>query len=82
MWAVMMAAMMLPSALPMALAFVELSARTGEHARARQLRGRLPAGVVSFSVAATALQWVLQAVGWLDPMIVSTSALLRARCCW
>jgi predicted metal-binding membrane protein len=29
-----------------------------------------------FSVAATAAQWLLQAVGWVDPMIVSTSALL------
>lgn len=32
----------------------------------------------AFSVAATALQWLLQAAGRLDPMIVSTSALLTA----
>jgi predicted metal-binding membrane protein len=78
MWAVMMAAMMLPSALPMALAFVELSARTGEHARARSFVAGYLLTWCAFSVAATALQWVLQAVGWLDPMIVSTSALLTA----
>ena len=29
-----------------------------------------------FSALATALQWVLQAVDWVDPMIVSTSPLL------
>ena len=76
MWAVMMAAMMLPSALPMALAFVELSARTGEPARARSFVAAYLLVWSAFSVAATALQWVLQAVGWIDPMIVSTSALL------
>ncbi|MEO7853146.1 MAG: DUF2182 domain-containing protein, partial [Rubrivivax sp.] len=27
-----------------------------------------------FSVAATAMQWALQAAGWVNPMIVSTSA--------
>jgi predicted metal-binding membrane protein len=78
MWAVMMAAMMLPSALPMAMTFVELSARTAEHARARTFVGAYLLVWCAFSVAATALQWVLQAVGWIDPMIVSTSALLTA----
>jgi predicted metal-binding membrane protein len=78
MWAVMMAAMMLPSALPMTLAFVELSARTGEQARARSFVGAYLLTWCAFSVAATALQWLLQAVGWLDPMIVSTSAPLTA----
>ncbi len=78
MWAMMMAAMMLPSALPMTLAFVELSARQGEHARSRSF------------VAAYMLVWWRSASppsrcngcckpwGWLDPMIVSTSALLTA----
>jgi predicted metal-binding membrane protein len=78
MWAVMMAAMMLPSALPMALAFGELSARAGEQARARSFVGAYLLVWCGFSIAATALQWVLQAVGWIDPMIVSTSALLTA----
>lgn len=78
MWAVMMAAMMLPSALPMTLAFVELSTRTGERARSRSFVVAYLLVWCAFSVAATALQWLLQAVGWLDPMIVSTSALLTA----
>ena len=78
MWAVMMAAMMLPSALPMALAFVELSVRTGEHGRARGFVGAYLLTWCAFSVAASALQWLLQSVGWLDPMIVSTSAPLTA----
>ena len=39
---------------------------------------RLSARLVRFSAAATALAMGLQAVGWLDPMIVSTSALLTA----
>jgi len=78
MWTVMMAAMMLPSALPMALAFVEVSARTGEHARGRSFVGAYLLVWCAFSVGATALQWVLQAVEWIDPMIVSTSALLTA----
>lgn len=76
MWAVMMAAMMLPSALPMAIVFVELSARHGERARSRSFVGAYLLIWCAFSAAATALQWALQAVGWVNPMIVSTSALL------
>ena len=78
MWAVMMAAMMLPSALPMALAFVELSVRANEQARARSFVAAYLLVWCAFSVAATVLQWLLQAAGWVDPMIVSTSALLTA----
>jgi predicted metal-binding membrane protein len=78
MWAVMMAAMMLPSALPMTLTFVELSGRTGERARARAFVAAYLLAWCAFSVGATALQWLLQAMGWLDPMIVSTSAPLTA----
>lgn len=77
MWALMMAAMMLPSALPMILTFVQLGSRSGE--RTRSL-GFVTAYLVvwfAFSVAATAAQWGLQALGWIDQMIVSTSALLN-----
>ncbi|HWP11369.1 MAG TPA: DUF2182 domain-containing protein [Ramlibacter sp.] len=76
MWAVMMAAMMLPSALPMILAFVHLSARGGERARGRIFVAAYLAVWTFFSVAATALQWALQAMDWVNPMIVSTSAWL------
>lgn len=76
MWAVMMAAMMLPSALPMIVAFVHLSKRGGEPVRARVFVGAYLLVWACFSAVATALQWALQAVDWVDPMIVSTSPLL------
>jgi predicted metal-binding membrane protein len=78
MWAVMMAAMMLPSALPMILTFVSVSARSGQRTRAHAFVAAYLLVWFAFSVAATATQWALQAVGWVDPMIVSTSALLTA----
>ena len=78
MWAVMMAAMMLPSALPMILTFVEISARTGDRMRGRSFVAAYLGIWIAFSVAAAALQWVLQSLGWVNPMIVSTSALLTA----
>jgi len=76
MWAVMMAAMMLPSALPMVQAFVALCRRNGQRARSRQFVGAYLLVWLIFSVAATVAQWLLQAVGWVNPMIVSTSAML------
>jgi len=76
MWGIMMAAMMLPSALPMILTFVELSQRTGEPARGRSFIAAYLVVWLAFSVAATAAQWVLQYRGWVNPMIVSTSAWL------
>lgn len=76
MWAVMMAAMMLPSALPMVLAFVALCRRNGETARSRSFVVAYLLVWFAFSMLATGLQWVLQAAGWVNPMIVSTSAAL------
>jgi predicted metal-binding membrane protein len=73
MWAVMMAAMMLPSALPMMLTFIDLSARSGEPARGRSFVAAYLAVWFAFSAAATAAQWVLQALDWVDMMIISTS---------
>ncbi len=82
MWALMMAAMMLPSALPMLRTFVRLGA---DAAGAADARGRARAFVAAyllvwcgFSLAASAAQWALQALDWVDPMIVSTSAGLTA----
>lgn len=74
MWALMMAAMMLPSALPMILTFVELGRRGAQPARGRSFVAAYLVVWFGFSAGATALQWALQAVGWVDPMIVSTSA--------
>ncbi|WP_051241597.1 DUF2182 domain-containing protein [Azohydromonas australica] len=73
MWAVMMAAMMLPSALPMTLTFVDLSARSGEPARGRSFVAAYLAVWFAFSAAAAAAQWAFQALGWVDMMLVSRS---------
>ena len=78
MWAVMMAAMMLPSALPMLLAFVRLNDEQGQQGRARAFEAAYLVVWTGFSALATALQWVLQWMDWVDPMIVSTSAGLTA----
>jgi len=78
MWALMMAAMMLPSALPMILTFVNLGVRSGERARGGSFVAAYLFVWVAFSAGATAAQWALQAMGWVNPMIVSTSTLLTA----
>ena len=74
MWAVMMAAMMLPSALPMTLAFASLSRRSAQPARAAAFVAAYLAVWLVFSAGATAWQWALQALGWVDAMVVSRSA--------
>jgi predicted metal-binding membrane protein len=78
MWALMMAAMMLPSALPMILTFAHLGTRGAERARTRSFVAAYLVVWLAFSAAATALQWALQAIDWVNPMIVSSSALLTA----
>jgi predicted metal-binding membrane protein len=78
MWAVMMAAMMLPSALPMIRTFGNLSLRRGAPDHARAFVGGYLLVWTVFSAAATGAQWLLQAAGWTNPMIVSTSAPLTA----
>ena len=78
MWAIMMAAMMLPSALPMIVAFVRLSTRGAQPVRAWAFVAAYLLVWTAFSAIATALQWALQAQAWVDPMIVSTSPMLTA----
>jgi predicted metal-binding membrane protein len=78
MWGVMMVAMMLPSALPMVLTFSEVCARQRERPRAASFVAAYLAVWLGFSIAATALQWALQAADLVDPMIVSRSAVLNA----
>jgi predicted metal-binding membrane protein len=78
MWAVMMAAMMLPSAAPMVLCFAELNRRRGEGTRTLLFAAAYLVLWIVFSGAAAALQWALQAMGWISPMIVSTSPALSA----
>jgi len=76
MWAVMMAAMMLPSAAPMVLCFGELNRRRGEATRTLVFVAAYLALWIAFSGAATAWQWALQGIGWVSPMIVSRSSML------
>ena len=78
MWAVMMAAMMLPSALPMIQTFANARIAQGGVARWQGFVAAYLLVWAAFSVAATAIQWALQAAGWVDPMIVSRSAILTA----
>jgi predicted metal-binding membrane protein len=76
MWAVMMAAMMLPSMAPMVLCFAALSRTRNEGARTLLFVAAYLALWTAFSGAATATQWALQSIGWVSPMIVSTSPVL------
>ncbi len=74
MWAVMMAAMMLPSAVPMALTFAALDRRSGRHlGRTTGFVLAYLATWVGFSLAATMLQWWLQALGLVSAMGASTT---------
>jgi predicted metal-binding membrane protein len=80
MWAVMMVAMMVPSATPMLLAFAAIT-------RSRRAQGRpfVPLWVflagylvlwTAFSLAATLAQWGLHSLALISPMMVGTSPLL------
>lgn len=83
MWVVMMVAMMLPSALPMLLLYATIARQHGGAARTAG-----PASLVSlfglgyvvmwsaFSVAAVALQYLLERAALLSPMMESTSIVL------
>lgn len=75
MWAVMMAAMMLPSATPMVLAYARTvrSPRSSVHGSASLFVGGYVAVWSGFAVVATGLQWVLHDVALVDGMGVSTS---------
>jgi predicted metal-binding membrane protein len=80
MWAVMMVAMMTPSAAPMILMFAAVNRR-----RRKQDVSYIPTSVflagylvvwAAFSVMATAAQWGLHAASLLSPMMASTSPVL------
>ena len=81
MWAVMMVAMMLPSAAPMVLAFVNVNQR-------RQTAGRqfVPVGIflagyvaiwTAYSAIATLAQWGLHKAALLSPAMTATSPFLN-----
>jgi predicted metal-binding membrane protein len=82
MWAVMMAAMMLPSALPMILLVAKVSASVKAQLPGIGLTGAFTTGYLlawgSFSVAATLLHWCLLETELVTPMMKSASPTLSA----
>ena len=78
MWAIMMAAMMLPAALPMVLIFAHLSRRGGRWAPTWAFTGAYVLMWSSFSALATTAHWALQAAGLISPMAVSASPTVTA----
>jgi predicted metal-binding membrane protein len=78
MWAVMMAAMMLPTTLPMVSVFGTLNKSRGEAGRTIAFVAGYVGLWTAFGATATAAQWTLQAKGLLSPMIVSMSPVLSA----
>jgi len=77
MWWVMMAAMMLPSAAPILLLFARINRKEKTAGKPFIPTGIFAAGYLvawgGFSAAATGLQWALERLGLLSPMMVSTS---------
>jgi predicted metal-binding membrane protein len=80
MWAVMMVAMMVPTAAPMTLIYAAVARKAAAQHNPVAPTFVFVAGYVAmwclFSVAATLAQWRLDQVALLSPMMVSDSALL------
>ncbi|MBI3304528.1 MAG: DUF2182 domain-containing protein [Deltaproteobacteria bacterium] len=80
MWAVMMVAMMVPSAAPMVLMFATVNRRRRERQRPFVPTGVFLLGYVvvwtGFSALATFAQWGLHTSALLSPLMVSTSPIL------
>ncbi|MCI0394628.1 MAG: DUF2182 domain-containing protein, partial [Chloroflexi bacterium] len=74
MWAVMMAAMMLPSAWPVVLAFVAINRRPRPLALAAVFLGGYLAVWIGFSALATLVHWLLHSQALLSPMLAIASA--------
>ncbi len=77
MWWVMMAAMMLPSAAPILLLFARINRKEKSAGRPFIPTGIFAAGYLvawaAFSALATGLQWALEQLGLLSPMMATTS---------
>ena len=80
MWAVMMAAMMLPSAAPMILLFATIARRRSARGELASVSGSFAFGYIAvwaaFSLAAAALQFGLEKAALLSPMMQTTSIAL------
>lgn len=80
MWAVMMAAMMLPSALPMIITFNHICLKR-EHAyflKSSVFIFAYFAVWLFFSILLTLLQWLLHGLDWLSPMMDNQHAIFAA----
>ncbi len=77
MWAIMMVAMMVPSAAPMILLFAAVHRKQRERGQTFASVGFFVAGYIAvwsaFSLGATLLQWGLDQAALLSPMMVSNS---------
>jgi predicted metal-binding membrane protein len=77
MWWMMMAAMMLPSAAPILLLFARINRKEKSAGRPFIPTGIFTAGYLvawgGFSALATGLQWALERLGLLSPMMAMTS---------
>ncbi len=82
MWAIMMAAMMLPSAVPLLLLLARVNSQRYTRARALLATSALGLGYVTawgaFSALATLAQWGLLEARLVSPMMVSSSPYLSA----
>lgn len=78
MWVVMMAAMMLPGALPVILRFAERAPRAAATALAYAFGAGYLLVWIAFSLAATLLQWGLAESRLLSPMMEAASPLVAA----
>jgi predicted metal-binding membrane protein len=82
MWAAMMAAMMLPAASPTLLLYLRAARIREDDTAAPDRVYSLAAAYLAvwalFSIGATALQWMLSSLGFLSPMMESTSLRMTA----
>lgn len=82
MWSVMMVAMMLPSAAPMLLFFARIHRRSAAARMPALPTALFAAGYLlawgGFSIAATALQWGLESLRLLSPMLETSNRWLGA----
>ncbi|MDI1231963.1 MAG: DUF2182 domain-containing protein [Methylobacter sp.] len=80
MWAVMMAAMMLPSAIPMILAFARVCRQRNKIShKLTYLFISAYLGIwLLFSSALTLLQWQMHGLAWLSPMMENQNSILAA----
>jgi len=80
MWAVMMAAMMLPSSIPMILAFARVCRQQNKTPyKLTYLFTSAYLGIwLLFSSALTLLQWQMHGLAWLSPMMNNQNSILAA----